>query len=210
MSDGAPFPSTKLVCTLGPATSTPETVRALAGVGTAVFRVNFSHGTADDHASRVALVRAAERDLGTSLAVLVDLPGPKVRLGRLAMEPLEIVEGQRFLLRTDDAPGDQQGAPVSYAGLGSDVEPGDRILLADGAVELVVRESEGGVVTECIRGGEVSSRQGVNAPSERLGLPPAGSRIATGRGWCAPSTSGPTSWPSRSSGQPPMSSTCAG
>jgi pyruvate kinase len=171
VSDGPRFPSTKLVCTLGPATSTPEAVRALAGAGTAVFRVNFSHGTRDDHAQRVALIRAAERDLGTSLAVLVDLPGPKVRLGQLAMEPLELVEGQRFLLRTDDAPGDRHGAPVSYAGLGGDVEPGDRILLADGAVELVVRESGGAVVTECVRGGEVSSRQGVNAPSERLGLP---------------------------------------
>jgi pyruvate kinase len=171
VSAGHAFPSTKLVCTLGPATSTPEAVRDLAGAGTAVFRVNFSHGSRDDHAQRVELIRAAERELGTSLAVLVDLPGPKVRLGQLAVEPLGLVEGQRFVLRTDDAPGDRHGAPVSYAGLGRDVEPGDRILLADGAVELVVRESGATVVTECVRGGEVGSRQGVNAPSERLGLP---------------------------------------
>ncbi|MBI4260158.1 MAG: pyruvate kinase [Actinobacteria bacterium] len=165
-------PNTKLVVTLGPATRNAAMVRSLAEAGAALFRVNLSHGTPQDHAEAVRLVREAEGALGRSLGVMADLPGPKGRLGRLSVEPLELEPGRSFVLRPDGGPGDGDGAPVSYAGLGSDVRPGDRILLADGAVELVVRESGREVATEVVRGGAVRSRSGVNPPSERLGLPP--------------------------------------
>lgn len=165
------LPSTKLVCTLGPATASRDLVRALADAGTSVFRVNFSHGTPDEHAGSVETVRAAERELGRPLAVMVDLPGPKVRLGRLAHEPVRLIAGQPFLLRSGGGPGDQQGASVSYPELGRDLEPGDRILLADGVVELAVRAVGNPVVTECVRGGTIRSNAGLNAPSERLRLP---------------------------------------
>ncbi len=162
----------KLVCTLGPATSTPVAVRALAEAGTDVFRVNFSHGTPEAHADLVAAVRRVEAELRVDLAVMADLPGPKIRLGELATEPLKLVAGQRFVLRATGGPGDAEGAVTTYPGLAGDVRPGDRVLLADGAVEIVVREAAGSdVVTECVRGGSVRSRAGVNVPAERLSLP---------------------------------------
>jgi pyruvate kinase len=163
------------MCTLGPATSGADAVSALAGAGADIFRVNFSHGTLEDHAAAVADVRAAEERLGRPLAVLADLPGPKVRLGRLAGGRVRLRAGGGFHLRPaeDDAgEGDEHGAAVGYAGLAGDLRRGDRVLLADGAVELSVERLEGGtVVTSVVRGGTVGSGQGVNVPAERLGLP---------------------------------------
>lgn len=162
----------KLICTLGPATETADRVRALAEAGCDVFRVNFSHGRPEDHAARVGIVRDACADLGRDLAVMADLPGPKIRLGDLSTEPLALSAGSRFVLRADGGPGDAEGASTTYPGLAGDVEPGDRVLLADGAVELIVRGVEGeDVVTEVVRAGSVRARAGVNVPAERLGLP---------------------------------------
>ena len=162
----------KLVCTLGPATETADRVRALVEAGCDVFRVNFSHGGPEDHTARVRIVRDACADLGRDLAVMADLPGPKIRLGDLSEEPLELSAGSRFVLRADGGPGDAGGASTSYPGLAGDVEPGERVLLADGAVELIVRGVEGeDVVTEVVRAGSVRARAGVNVPAERLGLP---------------------------------------
>jgi pyruvate kinase len=162
----------KLVCTLGPATGTEEGVRALAEAGTDVFRVNFSHGDPTSQAELVRLVRAAAKDLDRDLAVMADLPGPKIRLGDLTEEPLRLAAGAGFTLRADGRPGDATGAPTTYAGLAGDVRPGDRVLLADGAVELIVRGVEGSdVMTEVVRAGAIRARAGVNVPAERLGLP---------------------------------------
>jgi pyruvate kinase len=162
---------TKLVCTLGPASATPKMVQGLVRAGASIFRLNFSHGTAEDHARMVELVRGAERDSGIPLAVLADLPGPKVRLGRLDPDPFSLKPGQRFALRRG-GDGDADGAATTYAGLAGDLRAGDRVLLADGAVELEVLEVKDDVVhTTCVRGGWARSRQGVNVPAERLGLP---------------------------------------
>jgi pyruvate kinase len=162
----------KLVCTLGPATATPQGVRALAEAGTDVFRVNMSHGTPETHAASVRLAREASAALGEQLAVMADLPGPKIRLGDLAAEPIALEPGSTFVLRAGGPPGDAKGAPTTYPGLAGDVRPGDRILLADGAAELRVARIDGGeVVAEVVRGGQVRSRAGVNVPAERLRLP---------------------------------------
>jgi pyruvate kinase len=162
---------TKLVCTLGPASASPKLIQGLVRAGTSVFRLNFSHGTPEDHARMVALVREAEEATGTPLAVLVDLPGPKVRLGSLAADPFTFKPGQRFELRPDGV-GDDRGASTTYPGLAADLEAGDRVLLADGAVELTVSEIHDEVVKiQCVAGGMVRSGQGVNVPAERLGLP---------------------------------------
>ena len=162
---------TQLVCTLGPASATPKMVRGLVEAGASVFRVNLSHGTPEEHARSVGIVREAERDTGRVLAVLADLPGPKVRLGGLQPDPLRLQPGQSFRLRPGGV-GGAAGAATTYPGLASDLRPGNRILLADGAVELTVTAIEGDeVVTECVRGGTIRSRQGVNVPAERLGLP---------------------------------------
>ena len=167
----APATRTKLVCTLGPATNTPAFVRGLVAAGTSIFRVNFSHGTPDDHARAVGLVRDAEAGGDRVLGVLADLPGPKVRLGTLDPDPLRLTEGRRFELRPDGA-GDERGASTTHPGLAGDLREGDRVLLADGAVELVVESIDGDTVrARCVRGGQVRSRQGVNVPAERLSLP---------------------------------------
>ncbi|HWC71017.1 MAG TPA: pyruvate kinase [Actinomycetota bacterium] len=164
-----PATRTKLVCTLGPATNTPAFVRGLAAAGTSIFRVNFSHGTPEDHARAVRLVREAERD--RALAVLADLPGPKVRLGTLDPDPFRLTQGNGFDLRPG-GPGDERGASTTHPGLADDLRVGDRVLLADGAVELVVSGIEGDIVrTECVRGGTIRSGQGVNVPAEGLSLP---------------------------------------
>ena len=163
---------TKLVCTLGPATATSAAIRALAEAGTDVFRVNLSHGEALQHAELVRLVRATSEELGHELAVMADLPGPKVRLGEVVPEPLHLEAGSRFVLRASAGAGDVEGATTTYPGLAGDVQRGDRILLSDGAVELTVVRTEGtNVVTEVLRAGRVRSGAGVNVPAERLGLP---------------------------------------
>ena len=162
---------TKLVCTLGPASATPKMVRGLVGAGASIFRLNFSHGGPEDHARALKIVRGVEADTGRSLAVLADLPGPKVRLGEMDPDPFKFQPGQRFALRPG-GPGNERGASTTYPGLAGDLSEGDRILLADGAVELTVLAIDGETVhTECVRGGTARSRQGVNVPAERLGLP---------------------------------------
>jgi pyruvate kinase len=162
---------TRLVCTLGPASATPKLVRALVRAGASIFRINFSHGDPQAHARSFGLVRDAEAEEGRPLAVLADLPGPKVRLGSMAGDPYRFRPGQRFALRPE-GPGDDEGASTTYPELAGDLVEGDRVLLADGAVELAVRSIAGRVVElRCLRGGAVRSGQGVNVPAERLGLP---------------------------------------
>ena len=162
----------KLVCTLGPATAGRDSVRSLAEAGTDVFRVNMSHGDPDAHAASVRDARAAAEALGRELAVMADLPGPKIRLGELPADGVWLEPGARFDLRADDVPGDASGASTTYAGLAGDLEVGDRVLLADGAAELLVRSVRDATVTcEVVRGGHVRSRAGVNVPAERLGVP---------------------------------------
>ncbi|HEX6844063.1 MAG TPA: pyruvate kinase, partial [Actinomycetota bacterium] len=170
---------TKLVCTLGPASATPKMVEGLVRAGASVFRLNFSHGTPEDHARMVDLVRGAETSSGRPLAVLVDLPGPKVRLGSVSPDPFPFKPGQRFALRPSGE-GDAHGASTTYPGLADDLRPGDRVLLADGAVELTVVEIDDAVRLECVRGGTVHGGQGVNVPAERLGLPAVTARDRDG------------------------------
>jgi pyruvate kinase len=171
---------TKLVCTLGPASATPKMVRGLVRAGASVFRLNFSHGTGEDHDRMVGIVRDVETEVGRPLAVLVDLPGPKVRLGDLHADPLTLKPGQDFELRPDGR-GDARGASTTYPELARDLRAGDRVLLADGAVELAVEDIAGDVVrARCLSGGTVRSGQGVNVPAERLRLPPVTARDRDG------------------------------
>jgi pyruvate kinase len=162
----------KLVSTLGPATDSAMQVQALAEAGTTAFRINFSHGIPEQHRAMVAAVRRVEEERGADLAILIDLPGPKIRLGQVRPDPLPLESGQRFVLRPDGEPGGVTGAGTSHHALAADVRPGDRIMLADGAVELEVRQVQGrDVVTECVLAGAVRSGAGVNVPAERLSLP---------------------------------------
>jgi pyruvate kinase len=181
--------NTKLVCTLGPASDSPERIRALAEAGCDVFRVNLSHGEAEAHLAAIASVREVSERLGADLAVMADLPGPKIRLGELATEPLGLEPGASFVLRPGDGAGDATGAATTHPSLAGDLEPGDRVLLSDGAVELAVVETRGDeVATRVVRGGRIRSGAGVNVPAERLSLPAitdrdrAGLEVALGAG----------------------------
>ncbi|MBM4249679.1 MAG: pyruvate kinase [Euryarchaeota archaeon] len=159
---------TKIVCTLGPATTDEATLRRLVSAGMDVARINLSHGTQEEHRGRISAVRAAAEAEGRVVAVLGDLGGPKIRLGEVAGHP-ELRAGQRFTLTARPVTGDSQVASVNYPGLPSEVRPGEAILLADGALELrVVDRSRTDVTCEVVTGGAISSRKGVNLPATRL------------------------------------------
>ncbi|MBA3626534.1 MAG: pyruvate kinase [Chloroflexi bacterium] len=163
------MPHTKLVCTLGPASI--DRIPALIEVGMSVARLNFSHGTEADHRHTAAAVRQTATASGRPVALLADLPGPKVRLGELVRGVITLRDGARLLIRGHDAPGDETVVSTSHPDLAADLVAGDRVLLADGAVELRVVASGDLLETEVVRGGTVRSGAGVNIPSERLTLP---------------------------------------
>jgi pyruvate kinase len=174
--------ATKLVCTLGPASA--SRVAELLAAGMDVARINCSHGTRQEHDSLLASVRRAAEQAGRPVGVLVDLSGPKVRLGRFAAGAVELAAGRWFVLRADPASaGDEEGVSTSHPGLAAELEPGDRVLLSDGEVELRVEATTGDVLTEVMQGGRVRSRAGVNVPAERLGLPAIGQKDRADVAW---------------------------
>ncbi|TDI22073.1 MAG: pyruvate kinase, partial [Acidobacteria bacterium] len=157
---------TKIVATLGPASETRETITRLIDAGMDVARINFSHGTYEDHAERIAMVREAATAAGRAVAVLQDLQGPKIRTGLLAGgRPVQLVAGATFSITTEEVIGDAARVSTTYEALPRDIRPGDRILLSDGAISLrVIRASETEVTTEVVDGGSLSERQGINLP----------------------------------------------
>ena len=159
----------KLVCTVGPATV--DRVDELVAAGMDVARINFSHGTPDDHALAAERVRAAADAAGRAVAILVDLSGPKIRLGDLDGDAVALETGATFDLHPEPWPhGGPAGAHVSRA-LQSELSPGDRILLADGAAELRVAATDAVVHTEVVRGGTIRAHAGVSVPAGRLSGP---------------------------------------
>jgi pyruvate kinase len=160
---------TKVVCTLGPASV--GRVGELIASGMDVARVNFSHGTDEDHRKTFEAIRSEAEKAGRIIGIVADLPGPKLRIGELPGGLIRLEPGGRFDLRTNGTAESAPGASVNHPGLSDDLRPGDRVLLADGAAELRVLETGTSVVTEVIKGGVVRSRAGVNVPSERLTLP---------------------------------------
>ena len=160
---------TKIVCTLGPATTDEPTLRRLVAAGMDVARINLSHGKHEEHHARIATLRAAAEKEERIIGILGDLGGPKIRLGVIAAGIVELKRGQRFVLTSRDVPGDAESASVNYPGLPSEVREGETVLLADGALELrVIGTSRTDVECEVVIGGAISSRKGVNLPSTRL------------------------------------------
>src|SRR5215471_16956593 len=123
---------TKIVATLGPASSTPERLRALFEAGADVFRLNFSHGTQDDHRSRVELLRALEKQYKHPIAILMDLQGPKLRLGSIASGPMELVKGQKIQLDMDPTPGTSKRVPLPHPEIFQAAKPDGILLIDDG------------------------------------------------------------------------------
>lgn len=165
---------TKIVATLGPATSTPEALEALIAAGTDVVRLNFSHGTAEEHRQRADLVRDIARRQGRFVAVLADLQGPKLRIARFAEGKVELVKGQRFVLdaHMNKNAGTRDAVGVDYEHLVDDVLPGDALLLDDGRLELRVETIEGSRI-QCtvIQGGALSNNKGLNKKGGGLSAP---------------------------------------
>jgi pyruvate kinase len=167
------FRRTKIVATLGPASSAPERIRELMEAGVDVFRVNFSHGTADVHRTNVQRVREVADELGRTVGVLQDLQGPKIRVGKFAEGQVVLVPGEPFALTcADDAPGDAARVGVTYKGLCRDVKPGDALLLDDGRLALRVTTIDRTTVhTEVTLGGVLSDSKGINLPDADLSIP---------------------------------------
>jgi pyruvate kinase len=162
----------KIVATLGPATSGPDRIGALVAAGLDVARLNMSHGDHDGHRAAYEAVRAASDASGRSVGVLVDLQGPKIRLGTFANGPVTLTEGQEFTITGEDGPGDQGQVSVSYPGLAADVRPGSRLLVDDGRVVLEVTAVETPKVrTQVLTGGQVSDHKGLNLPGIKVSVP---------------------------------------
>ncbi|MBA2465321.1 MAG: pyruvate kinase [Nocardioidaceae bacterium] len=162
----------KIVCTLGPAVSTPEKIRALVDAGMDVARLNLSHGTYADHKSAYDMVRAASDQSGHAIGIVADLQGPKIRLGKVAGGPLDLREGNAFTITTRDVPGDAEICSTTYAGLPGDVELGDQILIDDGKVRLeVTAVDETDVQTRVEAAGPISNHKGINLPGVAVSVP---------------------------------------
>jgi len=165
---------TKIVATIGPASRDPDTLLRMIEAGMDVARLNFSHGNREIHAENAERVRAAAGRVGRQVAILQDLPGPKIRIGRLRDDIAELKPGEKLVLAcgSDDV-GDGERISVSWRGLTSAVDPGDVIYLADGAIRLRVqgvRDGDGELETAVEIGGSVASRQGLNIPGSTRGL----------------------------------------
>jgi pyruvate kinase len=162
----------KIVCTLGPATSSPEQVRALVDAGMDVARLNFSHGTREEHAAVYREVRAASDDSHRAVAVLVDLQGPKIRLGEFEDGGITLAAGDRFTITTEPMEGTQEMACTTYASLAKDVTKGASLLIDDGRVALHVDDTDGvRVRTTVVEGGRLSDHKGINLPGVRISAP---------------------------------------
>ncbi len=164
--------STKIVCTIGPATRTPEKLGQLIDAGMNVARLNFSHGTQAEHAEVVSSLREIADRRSYPLAILQDLAGPKIRTGPVAAGSIQLVSGKELVLTSREVPGDEKEISVTYKELPHDVQVGDTLLLNDGALELTVEEVRGeDIVCRIVVGGPLSSSKGINLPSRSIQAP---------------------------------------
>jgi pyruvate kinase len=168
---------TKIVCTIGPATASEPRLRALIESGMNVARLNFSHGERGHHAAVIARIRMLADRLGVAVAILQDLAGPKVRIGTLAGEWIDLEPDRPFTLTTHPVEGSVERVSVSYAGLPAEVQPGDALLVADGTIELRVEHVTADEIRcRVIIGGRLGSRKGINVPSGLEKLPILGDK----------------------------------
>ncbi len=162
----------KIVATLGPATESYEMIRAIIDAGVDVTRMNLSHGSYAEHEVRFANVRKAADDAGRAVAILVDLQGPKIRLGKFSDGPHDLAVGDTFRITTEDVVGTRDLVGTTFKGLAGDVKPGDFLLIDDGKVRVQVESVDGPVVTtKVIVAGTVSNNKGINLPGVAVSVP---------------------------------------
>ena len=163
---------TKIVCTLGPVSENEETLRELIKNGLNVCRLNFSHGSHEEHKGRMDLVKKLREELNMPTAILLDTKGPEIRTGKFDVPEVLLEEGQTFTITMKDVMGNKEMCTVSYKGLANDVKTGDTILIDDGLVGLTVKEVNGDdIVCEVQNSGIVKNHKGVNVPGVKVNLP---------------------------------------
>ncbi|MBR0642181.1 pyruvate kinase [Plastoroseomonas hellenica] len=163
---------TKMIATLGPASSTPEIIERLYRAGADVFRLNFSHGSHEDHAARIAIIREVEAKVGRPIGILADVQGPKLRVGRFAGSRVHLQTGKPFRLDLNPTPGDATRVQLPHPEIISAAQIGTTLLLDDGKLRLrVLRKREDHLETEVVVGGPLSDRKGVNVPDVVLPIP---------------------------------------
>ena len=166
-----PQHKTKIVATIGPASESRDVMKAMIKAGMNVARLNFSHGDFSGHKLVIENIHAAARDVGQRIAIMADLPGPKMRIGQLTNEPVELQQGDIFTLTTQDIVGDSARASVSFSGLPQAVKPGDTLFLNDGLIQLeALKVDDQEVICRVLVGGELRSRKGLNLPGIDLGI----------------------------------------
>src|SRR3974390_1739190 len=163
----------KIVCTIGPVSNSEEMIRQLMLRGMDVARLNFSHGTHEQHAAVIKRLRRVATELDRSIGIMQDLQGPKIRAGRLkSRAPVALKKGQSVTITPNDVEGTTEIISTTYQNLAEDVKPGERILLSDGRIELVVQEVRNGeVVCEVLNGGMLGENQGINLPGTNVSIP---------------------------------------
>lgn len=163
---------TKIVCTIGPSSESPEMLRKLIGAGMNVARLNFAHGELEEHAERIRSIREAAAELGAYVAVLLDIKGPEIRIGKLEGDFVELKPGNTVTLTTEVIAGTAERITVSYQQLPQDVRPGSIILIDDGLIRLEVEKAAGTEITcRVVNGGRLKPRKGVNVPGVHTSLP---------------------------------------
>ncbi|MBY0373952.1 MAG: pyruvate kinase [Bryobacteraceae bacterium] len=166
------MPNTKIVATLGPSSDSPEIIRSLLMGGADVFRLNASHGTQEDHIRRIRTVRAVTAEMNIHAGILLDLQGPKIRLGTFENGKVELRTGQVFTITTEKVIGNQERASTVYSEFAKDVKEGDTVLLNDGACELRVQSTDGvQAICEVVAGGPIGDRKGINLPGVQVSTP---------------------------------------
>jgi pyruvate kinase len=163
---------TKIVCTIGPASESKATFTKLVHEGLNVARLNFSHGSHEEHLARIEMIKEVREELNAPIGILLDTKGPEIRTGKFKEPVYTLVEGQEFVLTTEEALGDQNGCQISYKGLPADVVKGNRILIDDGLIELeVLSTTATEIVTRVLNGGDVKNNKGINVPNVKINLP---------------------------------------
>lgn len=166
------FNKTKILATIGPASNNYETIKNLASAGANVFRLNFSHGTHDIHKEVIDIIRQINKDHGLNLGILQDLQGPKIRVGEMENNGVEIKSGNKITITNEEVIGNEFLVSTVYQNLPNDVSTGDRILIDDGNLEVVVNDTNGKDVNcTVIHGGILKSRKGINLPNTKVSAP---------------------------------------
>ena len=156
---------TKIICTLGPSTDQPGILKKMVEEGMNVARLNFSHGSHEEQLKRIDMIKEIRKDLACPLAILLDTSGPEIRVGTFASGKIELKSGDMFVLTGREVVGDEKIVSISYPELARDISIGDRILLDDGLIELVVENTEEmDIVCRVINGGPLSNRKSLNVP----------------------------------------------